>query len=106
MPTCWAAVKGNEAKTAWKTDKGGPVYLDKAPAHKSVVAIAAVHDCGFELIDHPHYSADWHHWTIFCAGKRYQTADKVKSTEKFLTNNPRDLTGHKYLFIYFKQYNL
>ena len=23
------------------------------PAHKSVVAMAAVHDCGFELIDHP-----------------------------------------------------
>ena len=32
--------------------------LDNAPAHKSVVAMAAVCDCGFELVDHPPYSPD------------------------------------------------
>ena len=34
---------------AWKTDEGSPVHQDNAPAHKSVVAMAAVRDCGFEL---------------------------------------------------------
>ena len=28
-----------------------------APAHKSVAAMAVVHDCGFELVDHPPYLA-------------------------------------------------
>ena len=32
--------------------------LDNAPAHKSVVAMAAVRDCSFELVDHPPYSPD------------------------------------------------
>ena len=33
--------------------KGVLFHHDNAPAHKSVVAMAAVHDCGFELVDHP-----------------------------------------------------
>ena len=33
-------------------------HNDNAPAHKSVVAMAAVHDCGFGLVDHPPYSHD------------------------------------------------
>ena len=28
------------------------------PAHKTVVAMAAVHECGFTLLDHPLYSLD------------------------------------------------
>ena len=32
-------------------------HQDNAPAHKSVVAMAAVCDCGFELVDHPPYSS-------------------------------------------------
>ena len=43
----------------WKTDEGSPVNQDNAPAHKSVVAMAAVHDCDFELIDHPPDSPDF-----------------------------------------------
>ena len=38
--------------------KGVLFHQDNAPAHKSVVAMAAVHDCGFELVDHPPYSPD------------------------------------------------
>ena len=34
-------------------------HQDNAPAHKSVVAIAAVHDCGFTLFDHPLLSPDY-----------------------------------------------
>ena len=33
-------------------------HQDNAPEHKSVVAMAAVHDCGFESVDHPPYSPD------------------------------------------------
>ena len=33
--------------------KGVPFHQDNAPAHKSVGAMAAVHDYDFELIDHP-----------------------------------------------------
>ena len=29
-------------------------HQDSAPAHKSVVAMAVVRNCGFELVDHPH----------------------------------------------------
>ena len=34
------------------------LHQDNVPDHKSLVAISAVHDCGFELIDHPPYSPD------------------------------------------------
>ena len=43
---------------AWEADQalGVLFHQDNAPAHKSVVAMAAVHDCGFELVDHhPHF---------------------------------------------------
>ena len=33
-------------------------HQDSAPAHKPVVTMAAVHDSGFELVDHPPYSPD------------------------------------------------
>ena len=41
-----------------KLTKGVLFHQDNAPAHKSLVALAAaVHDCGFELVDHhPPYS--------------------------------------------------
>ena len=38
--------------------KGVLFQQDNAPAHKSVVAMAAVHDYDFELVDHPPYSPD------------------------------------------------
>ena len=38
---------------AWKPTKGVLFHQDNAPAHKSVVAMAAVLDCGSELVDHP-----------------------------------------------------
>ena len=49
---------------AWKTDEGPFVlfHQDNCILHTSLmVAMAAVHDCGFELVDHPPYSpAIWH----------------------------------------------
>uniref|UniRef100_A0A3Q0T0Y3 Histone-lysine N-methyltransferase SETMAR n=1 Tax=Amphilophus citrinellus TaxID=61819 RepID=A0A3Q0T0Y3_AMPCI len=41
-----------------KLMKGVLFHQDNAPAHKSVVAMAAVYNCDFELVDHPPYSPD------------------------------------------------
>ena len=38
--------------------KGVLFHQDNAPAHKSIVAMAAMPDCGFELVDHPPHSPD------------------------------------------------
>ena len=38
--------------------KGVLFHQDNAHAHKFVIAMAAVHDCGFELVDHPPNSPD------------------------------------------------
>ena len=38
--------------------KGVLLHLDNAPAHTSVIALAAINDCGFELIQHPPFSPD------------------------------------------------
>ena len=43
-----------------KVMKGALFHQDNAPTHKSVVAMAAVCDCGFEQVDHPpYYSLDF-----------------------------------------------
>ena len=47
-----------KSKRPGKLTKGVLLHQDNAPAHKSLVAMSAVHDCGFELIDHPPYSPD------------------------------------------------
>ena len=33
-------------------------YKENAPAHNSVTAMAAINDCGFDLIQHPSYLPD------------------------------------------------
>ena len=52
--------------------KGVLFHQDNAPTHKSVVAMAAVRDCGFELVDRPPYSCDLTPSDFFCylAGKQ------------------------------------
>jgi len=47
-----------KAKRRGMLTKGVLFHQDNAPVHKSVVAMSAIHDCGFELIDHPPYSPD------------------------------------------------
>ena len=56
----------------------------KPPAHKSVVVMAVMHDCGFELIDNFPYSPNLSPSDYFLfpnmknlAGKQYQTNDEV-----------------------------
>uniref|UniRef100_A0A3Q0S4N0 Uncharacterized protein n=1 Tax=Amphilophus citrinellus TaxID=61819 RepID=A0A3Q0S4N0_AMPCI len=63
-------------------------HQDNAPAHKSVLAMDAVCDCGFELVDHPPYSPDLAPSDYFLhpnmkkhlAGKQYRTNDEVISS--------------------------
>ena len=47
-----------KSKRPGKLTKSVLLHQDNAPALKSLVAMSAVHDCGFELIDHPPYSPD------------------------------------------------
>ena len=76
------------SKLPGKLTKGsslGLFHQDNAPAHKSVVAMAAVHDWGFELVDHPPYSPDLapSEYLLFpnmkkhLAGKQYWTNNEV-----------------------------
>ena len=68
--------------------KGVLFHQDNAPAHKSVVAMVAVRDCGFELVDHLPYSPDLapSDYYLFpnmkkthLTGKQYRTDDEVIS---------------------------
>ena len=67
--------------------KGILFHQDNAPAHKSVVAMAAVCNCGFELVNHPTYSPDLAPSDYFVfpnmknhlVGKQYRTNDEVIS---------------------------
>ena len=77
-----------------ETDEGSPVSPRKAPAHKSVVAVAAVRDCDLNWLVTLHILS-WYHLTIFCsptwkkhlAGKQYRTDDEVISAvEDFLAD--------------------
>ena len=70
--------------------KGVLFHQDNAPAHRSVVAMAAVHDCGFKVVNHPPYSPDLAPSDYFLfpnkrkdlAGKHYRTDDEVLSAVK------------------------
>ena len=44
--------------TAWKSDEGSSVSPGQCSCTPSVIAMAAVRDRGFELVDHPPYSPD------------------------------------------------
>ena len=77
-----------KSKRPGKLTKGVLLHQDNAPAHKYLVAMSAVHDCGFELIDHPSYSPDLAPSDYFLfpklkkhlAWKWYESDDDVIST--------------------------
>ena len=50
--------KAIKSKQPGKLTKGILLHQDNDPAHKSVIAMSTVHDCGFELIDHLPCSPD------------------------------------------------
>lgn len=45
-------------KRRGKLTKGVIFHQDNAPAHKSAVVMAKIHECGFQLAEHPPYSPD------------------------------------------------
>ena len=50
-----AAIKN---KRCGKLHQAMLLYHDNAPAHSSAVAMTAIRQCGFELLNHPAYSTD------------------------------------------------
>ena len=49
------AIKEKKSGKLWA---GVLFHQDNAPAHKAAVAMAAIQETGFELLDHPPYSPD------------------------------------------------
>ena len=83
--------------------KGVLFHQDNAHAHKSMVAMAAVCDCGFALVNHPPYSPDLvpSDYLLFpnmkkhLAGKQYRTDDEVISAvEEFFLGSGGKLHYH------------
>lgn len=76
-----------KSKRPGKLKKGVLFHQDNAPAHKSTVAMATIHHCGYKLIEHPPYSpdlapSDYHLFPNLkknLSGKKFQTDDEVKS---------------------------
>ena len=85
--------KAIKAKRPGKLTKMVLFHQVNALAHKSVVAMAAVHDCGFTLVDHPPYSPDLAPSDYFLfpnmkkhlAGQHYRSDEEViAAVEEFL----------------------
>ena len=76
-----------KSKRPGELTKGVLLHQENAPAHNSLVAMSAVHDCGFGLIDHTPYSPDLATSDYFLlpnlkqrlAGKRYESNDDAIS---------------------------
>ena len=81
------ATTSNQVKAAWKATKGVQLHQDNAPADKSLVAKSAVHDRGFELIDHPLYSPDLAPSDYFLLPnlKKHLAGKRCKSDDAFIS---------------------
>ena len=77
-----------KSKRPGKLTKGVLLHQDNAPAHKSLVAMSAVHDCGFELIDHPPYSPDLAPIGLFSVPKLEKNILLEKGTRVMMTSFP------------------
>ena len=84
--------QATKSKRPGKLAKGVLLHQDNASAHKSLVAMSIVHDCGFELINHPPYSPDSAPSDYFLfpnlnkhlLGKRYESDnDVISAVEDF-----------------------
>ena len=73
-------------KRRGKLTKGVLLLHDNAPVHKSRVALAALHNVGFDILDHPPYSPDLapSDYYLFpklkkeLRGKKFSTDEEVK----------------------------
>lgn len=89
----WQLRDNIKEKRHGKLTKGILFHQDNAPAHTSNIAMATIHDCGFELMSHPPYSpdlapSDYHLFPNLkksLAGQRFVSNDEVmEATEEFL----------------------
>jgi len=71
--------KAIKSKRPGKLTKEVLFHEDNAPAHKSLVAMATLRDCGFELVDHPPYSPDLAPSDYFLFPNTSETNDEVIS---------------------------
>lgn len=90
LPTCWGRCeRAIKSKQPGKRMNGVLLHQDNTFAHKSVAAMAAVCNCGFELVDYTYpYYLDLAPFDYFLAptwkkkkkdGKQYQTYGEVIS---------------------------
>lgn len=79
--------------------RGVLFHQDNAPAHTSVVAMATIHDCGFNLVPHPPYSpdlapSDFHLFPQLkkaLAGRHFRSDDDViTAVEEFLGSQTKE----------------
>ena len=79
--------------------KGVLFHQDNAPAHSSAVAMATIHDCGFQLVPHPPYSpdlapSDFHLFPNLkkdLAGQRFTTDEEViDAVDSYLEDQPKN----------------
>ena len=86
-------------KRRGKLTKGVLFHQDNAPVHKSVIAMAAIHNCGFKLIEHPPYSldlapSDFHLFPKLktaISGTHFQSNDDViHAADDFLNGQEKD----------------
>ena len=82
-----------------KLTKGVLFHQGNTPVHKSVIAMAAIHDCGFKLIDHPPNSpdlapSDFHLFPKLktaISGTHFQSDDDViHALDDFLNSQEKD----------------
>ena len=86
-------------KRRGKLTKDVLLHQDNAPVHKSVIAMAAIHDCGFKLIEHPFFSpylapSDFHLFPKLktaISGTHFQSDDDViHAVDDFLNGPEKD----------------
>ena len=90
-----------------KLTRGMLLHQDNAPDHTFVVAMATIHDCGFELVPHPPYlpdlaPSDFHLFPQMkkaLAGCHFASDDVIAAVEEFLESQTKELfyTGIKAL---------
>ena len=53
-------------KCRGKIRRGVLLLHDNAQVHKSRLSMVAIHECGFQLVNHPPFSPDWRPVTTSC----------------------------------------
>ena len=62
--------------------KGVLFHQDNAPAHRSVVTMADVHNSGFELVDHSPYSPDLAPFDYFLFPQHEKTLGRKEVSDR------------------------